>query len=188
MNQSGWELSKLPAWMEDSSLLVDLSVISIRLKDLQREDLEILGRLPALRILHLEMNHRGRRIIGGFAFGAGSFPSLVHYKLQNIGAVVFQNGAMRRLQMLEFTCPVRETRELAGGFDLGNLLSLQHVHVYVEAQGASKEEVMEAKAALVHATENHPNHPTLEMYGGFVEGAVPTVVIRWLTISLTHLF
>ncbi|CAD6256555.1 unnamed protein product [Miscanthus lutarioriparius] len=140
MNQVCWGLSKLPAWMEDSSLLVDLSVISIRLKDLQREDLEILGRLPALRILHLEMNHRGRRIIGGFAFGAGSFPSLVHYKLQNIGAVVFQNGAMRRLQMLEFTCPVRETRELAGGFDLGNLLSLQHVHVYVEAQGASKEE------------------------------------------------
>ncbi|KAF8673141.1 hypothetical protein HU200_048689 [Digitaria exilis] len=107
-----WWISKLPAWMEHSSLLVDLSFISIFLTKLRREDLEILGRLPALRILHLKTRyHRG-----GFIFGAGSFPSLVHCRLDwNITEpvafpVVFQEGAMRRLKRLEFEIHVLETR------------------------------------------------------------------------------
>lgn len=166
---SPW-LSKLPAWMEDSSLLVDLSFISIFLKNLWREDLEILGRLPALRILHLIGRHEQR----GYVFGAGSFPSLVDCRIERYNieplafSVVFQEGAMPRLERLEFECHVLETREIASGyggleFGLGNLPSLQHVQVFLGAKGASKEEVAEVKAALVHATEIHPNHPTLKM-------------------------
>ncbi|WVZ50570.1 hypothetical protein U9M48_001812 [Paspalum notatum var. saurae] len=180
-------LPKLPAWiMKHYSLLVDLSVISIQVKELQREDLEGLGRLPALRVLHLKVYPKGYAIIGGFAFGTGSFRCLVQYKLlyANIGAVVFQSGAMPKLTRLEFRCPVRETREMAGGdggFDLGlgNLPSLQHVEVDMENEGASEEEAMETKAALLHAVEIHPNHPTLKMYGGiggFVEGVAATLL------------
>ncbi|CAN6372649.1 unnamed protein product [Urochloa humidicola] len=181
LRQYGGWFPKLPGWM-DSSLLFDLSILSIGIEVLQREDLEILGRLPALRILHLNVRHESRPIIGGFAFGAGSFPCLVHYKVNKVFPVMFQERSMQRLAMLEFTCPVKETREIAGtggcfnlDIGLGNLPSLEHVKVYLVAKGISKEEVMEAKAALMHAAEIHPNHPTLKIYGGFVEDSNQTM-------------
>jgi hypothetical protein len=203
LHRLGNKLSNLPAWMGDSSLLVDLSVISIGLAKLQSEDLEILGRLPALRILHLEVVYPADPIIGGFAFRAGSFPCLVHYKVQRwvFNVLMFQEGAMPRLAVLEFTCPVRETREIAGGsggftLDLGfgNLPSLERVEVVLEAKGASKEEVTEVKAAMVHAAEIHPNHPTLQMklllkkYGDFVAGEVTKGFTSPLAACCPHLF
>nr|CAB3491890.1 unnamed protein product [Digitaria exilis] len=131
-------LSKLPAWMEHSSLLVDLSFIYICLTKLQQEDLEILGRLPALRILELEGRNQS-----GFVFGSGSFPSLLDCRLPRYIAkpvafpVVFQEGAMPRLERLEFAIHVWETREIASGcggleFGLGNLPSLQHVELFLK--------------------------------------------------------
>jgi hypothetical protein len=43
---------------------------------------------------------------------------------------------------------------------LGNLTSLQEVHAYLQCEGASREEAEQAKAALTHAAEMHPNHPS----------------------------
>jgi len=59
---------------------------------------------------------------------------------------------------------VREARGVAssdGGLDLGlgNLPSLQHFEAELRCEGASKEEAEQAKAALTHAAEMHPNHP-----------------------------
>ncbi|CAL4980361.1 unnamed protein product [Urochloa decumbens] len=173
-------LYKLPAWMDYSSLLVDLSVISIGMVKLQREDLEILGRLPALRILQLKMYNGEDRIGGLFTFRAGSFPCLVHYHYRMWGeedshaVVSFQEGAMPVLAVLDISWPLRESREITGAgtdvFDLGlgNLPSLENVTVMVATEGVSKEEVMEARAALVHAAEIHPNRPTLRIYDDLV--------------------
>jgi hypothetical protein len=188
--------------MGDSSLLIDLSVISICLAKLQRQDLEILGRLPALRVLHLVVYDEDP-IIGGFAFGAGSFPCLVHYEVRRwvSNVLMFQEGAMPRLAVLEFTCPVRETREIAGGdggftLDLGfgNLPSLERVEVVLDAEGASKKEVTEMKAAMEHAAEIHPNHPTLKIFGDHYflsqilnEGALAAPVALSLYLSVNFL-
>jgi hypothetical protein len=188
--------------MGDSSLLIDLSVISIGLAKLRREDLEIImGRLPALCVLRLEVRRRDY-IIGGFAFGAGSFPCLVHYEVHGVSNVLmFQEGAMPRLAVLWFTCPVRETREIAGGdggftldLGIGNLPSLERVEVDLDAEGASKEEVTEVKAAMVHAAEIHPNHPTLKIFGDHYflsqilnEGALAAPVALSLYLSVNFL-
>ncbi|KAK3120559.1 hypothetical protein QOZ80_9AG0689910 [Eleusine coracana subsp. coracana] len=49
----GYWFSKLPYWMNPS--LLHLAFLSITLRELQQKDLEILGRLPALRNLDLEV-------------------------------------------------------------------------------------------------------------------------------------
>lgn len=79
--------------------------------------------------------------------------------------VVFQQGAMPRLARLHLAFPVRETREIAGGFDLGlgNLTMLQDVTFLLRRLGASKGEVEEAEAALRHAIQIHPNRPKVEI-------------------------
>ncbi|KAL6654693.1 hypothetical protein ACP70R_008158 [Stipagrostis hirtigluma subsp. patula] len=156
--------SKLPAWLNPSHVpqLMDLFIC---VRELQQEGLEILGRLPALRRLGLDLEITGR-----FVVGAGLFPYLVECKLggEDEGHVVlFQQEAMPMLKSLELTMAVRETREINGGFDLGlgNLPSLQDVEVWFRCGGASEEEEEEAKAAMGHAIEIHPNHPTLEVDG-----------------------
>jgi hypothetical protein len=155
------------AYVVNPSYLVDLSSLYIGVRGLQQQDLEILGRLPALCDLFLTVDHEHQQIHGRFTVGSCSFPCLVHCRMEGFGGpVVFQQGAMPRLAELELEIPVRETREISGGFDLdlGNLLSLQVVEVWFRSGGASKEEEMEAKAAVMHAIELHPNHPTLRTY------------------------
>ncbi|WVZ87986.1 hypothetical protein U9M48_034555 [Paspalum notatum var. saurae] len=161
-------LSTLPAWV-NPSLLPDLSLLPIQVRGLLQQDLEILGRLPALRHLDLRVGHEDLGIHGRFSVGAGSFPCLVLCWLLGFGGlVVFQHGAMPRVVNLQLQfqlLPVQETREINCAFDLGlgNLPSLQDVRVRFRSGGSSEEELQEAKAAVRHAIEVHPNHPELSI-------------------------
>ncbi|CAL4982966.1 unnamed protein product [Urochloa decumbens] len=161
--------STLPNWM-NPSLQRNLSFLWISVRELKQEDLEILGRLPALGYLNLKVHNENLGILGSFFVGAGSFPCLVFCSLWGFGGpVVFKQGAMRRLTSLRFTFPIRETREIAGNnvdlaLGLGNLTSLQDVIIRLRSVDASKEKVEEVRTALRHVAETHPNHPTVELY------------------------
>ncbi|CAL4991220.1 unnamed protein product [Urochloa decumbens] len=161
--------SRLPDWMNSS--LRDLSFLRISVRELHQDDLKILGRLPALRHLYLMVDHENLKIPRRFIIGARSFPCLVGCRLLGfLGAVVFQQGAMMRLASLAFTFHAREVREMTssdGRLNLGleNLLSLQDVLVYFRCRGANEMEVAEAKAALSHAFEIHPNHLEYDIWG-----------------------
>ncbi|RCV39050.1 hypothetical protein SETIT_8G192200v2 [Setaria italica] len=162
--QSSCWFSTLPAWV-NPSLLLDLTKLKIAVRELHQADLEILGRLPALRFLFLEVDNKNLGILAGFVVGAGAFPCLVRcYFLGLVWPVVFQHGAMPRLRWLMFfPFYVGETRGIAcndGSLDLGlgNLPSLQDVHAFLYAAG--KEEGEQTKAALMHEAKMHPNHPS----------------------------
>jgi hypothetical protein len=165
--QSCW-FSTLPSWM-NPGLLPHLSAVSIAVRELQQEDLNILGRFKALRYLNLEVNHENLGIHGAFIFGSGFFPDLVRCELGFVGPVVFQQGAMPRLTSLWFSpFSVLVDREIDGSSDcldlgLGNLPLIQEVVVNLRSEGASEEEVEEVKATLRHAAEMHPNNPTLRI-------------------------
>jgi len=165
-----WFLT-LPVWV-NPSLVPVLTCLFIAVRELHQGDLDILGRLPALRSLCLRVKHKKLGILDGFVVGAGAFPYLVYcYFLRFVWPVVFQQGAMPRLRELELRplFYVREARGTAsndGGFDmgLGNLPSLQSIIAEVRCEGAGKEEAEQAKAALTHAAEMHPNHPYHNIY------------------------
>ncbi|KAK8448017.1 hypothetical protein SEVIR_8G200500v4 [Setaria viridis] len=165
----GW-FSTLPAWV-NPSLLLDLTNLNIPVRELHQADLEILGRLPALRFLSLKLDNKNLGILAGFVVGAGAFPCLVRcYFCQFVWPVVFQQGAMPRLRELMFSqFYVGEARGIAcndGSLDLGlgNLPSLQFVEAYLKCDGAGKEEAEQAKAALMHEAEMHPNHPSRQIH------------------------
>ncbi|CAL4979418.1 unnamed protein product [Urochloa decumbens] len=164
--RSCW-FSTLPSWM-NRSVLPNLSFLWIAVKELQVKDLEILGRLPALHSLELEVDHVSLGIHGRFVVGAGLFPCLVHCKFWGfIEPVVFQQGAMPRLRELYidllFMWEARETTNGDGSLDMGirNLPLLQDVFIEFRSEVASTEEVERVKATLRRAAEIHPNHPRL---------------------------
>jgi hypothetical protein len=154
------------------SLVPDLTRLYIDVRELHQVDLEILGRLPALRSLWLEVDNKNLGILQGFVVGAGSFPCLVSCCFsQFVWPVVFQQGAMPRLRELYLLALfyVREARGIAcsdGGLDLGlgNLPSLQWVAADLQCAGANKEKAEQAKAALTLAARMHPNHPNHDIH------------------------
>ena len=123
--------------------------------------------MASLRSLRLAVDNKNLGIFQGFIVGAGSFPYLVFCLFsQFVWPVIFQQGAMPRLRELHLwpLFYVREGRGIGSsnsGLDLGlgNLPSLQRVVAELRCEGASKEEAKQAKAALTHAAEMHPNHP-----------------------------
>ncbi|EES08872.1 hypothetical protein BDA96_05G208600 [Sorghum bicolor] len=133
--QSCW-FSRLPDWMNPSPL--GLSFLWINVRELRQEDLETLGRLPALRHLYLKLDHEKLKIPRRFIVGACSFPCLVECRLLGfMGAVFFHQGAMIKLRNLSLTLYARDVREIMASSDgsccfdlgLGNLLSLQEFRV-----------------------------------------------------------
>ncbi|CAL4957680.1 unnamed protein product [Urochloa decumbens] len=166
--RSCW-FSTLPAWMSQS-VLPNLSFLWIAVRELQLKDLEILGRLPVLHSLELEVDHVSLGVCGRFNIGVGLFPCLVYCKFWGfVEPVVFQQGAMPRLRELYldlfFMWEARETTTSDGGPDLslGNLPLLQNVFIEFRSEVASTEEVEQVKATLRRAAEIHPNHPRLTM-------------------------
>ena len=144
-----------------------LTCLRIAVRELHQVDLDILGRLPALRHLWLMVDNKNLGILQGLIVSPGSFPCLEFcYFFEFVWPVVFQKGAMPRLAWLRLwrLFYAREARGIGssdGGLDLGlgNLPSLQDVKAMLRCEGASKEEAEQAKAALTRAAEMHPNHP-----------------------------
>ncbi|CAO2144818.1 unnamed protein product [Urochloa humidicola] len=164
--RSCW-FSTLLAWM-NRSVLSSLSFLWIAVRELQLKDLEILGRLPALHSLELEVDHVSLGIHERFVVGAGSFPCLVHCKFWGfVEPVVFQQGAMPKLRELYldllFMWEARETTIGDGSLGMGirNLPLLQDVFIEFRSEVVSTEEVERVKATLRRAAEIHPNHPRL---------------------------
>ena len=160
--RSCW-FSTLPAWMA-SALIPNLSFLWIAVRELQPKDLEILGRLPALHSLELEVDHVNLGILGRFIVGSELFPCLVHCKFWGfVEPVVFQEGAMPRLKELYFDLFfISSDRDLDMGME--NLPLLQDVFIEFRSEVASTEEVDHAKTALRRGAEIHPNHPRLTIY------------------------
>jgi len=160
--RSCW-FSTLPAWMA-SALIPNLSFLWIAVRELQPKDVEVLGRLPALHSLELEVDHVNLGILGRFIVGSELFPCLVHCKFWGfVEPVVFQEGAMSRLKELYFDLFfISSDRDLDMGME--NLPLLQDVFIEFRSEVASTEEVDQAKTALRRGAEIHPNHPRLTIY------------------------
>nr|CAB3492063.1 unnamed protein product [Digitaria exilis] len=155
------DISGMAHWM-NPSYLPHLTYLCVTVLQLQQEDLDIIGSLPALRDLDLSV-HSGLSI----TIDGSLFPNLVRCKLLNfMPPVVFRQGAMPRLIDLEFTFNVRQTRRVAGSIDnlefgLENLRVLQNILVRFTGRSDTKKEREEAMDVLRHAVEIHPNRPKL---------------------------
>ncbi|EEE52195.1 hypothetical protein OsJ_34074 [Oryza sativa Japonica Group] len=171
---SVWEefspLSTLPKWINSS--LTNLSYLSIIVKILRQEDLGVLGDLPALCSLHLQVIDVADEMLvilshsGGNGHARSAFQCLSNFNFTSPAMVLaFRHGAMQRLQILSFRFQLKKTKVFHCDFDLGleNLTSLKTVHFGVDCRYARLWEVQTAEAALRNATSLNLNCPTLDL-------------------------
>nr|UBY07530.1 NBS-LRR disease resistance protein [Dasypyrum villosum] len=164
------KLSALRGWIKrDPTHLSNLSeLFLISVKEVQQEDVEIIGGLLSLRRLFIKITHQTQRLL---VIRTDGFRCMVVFHLDcgSAAQIMFESGALPRAEVVAFSLGVRVTKEDGNcGFDLGlqgNLLSLQRrVKVYMYCGGARVGEAKEAKAAVRHALDAHPNHPLISIY------------------------
>nr|BBF89321.1 putative CC-NBS-LRR resistance protein MLA13 [Oryza barthii]BBF89324.1 putative CC-NBS-LRR resistance protein MLA13 [Oryza barthii] len=158
-------LSTLPRWI--NSLLSCLTDLSIMVRILRKEHLNILADLRLLNSLDLEVvEATGTRLeINGHAT---AFFHLGNLKFASRAmGLVFRPGAMQKLQKLYLCFDVAETKDVHGDFDfafagLENLTSLKTVNVDIDCRCSRLWEVEAAEAAL-RTTNLNPNNPSLDL-------------------------
>ncbi|CAO2150184.1 unnamed protein product [Urochloa humidicola] len=164
------QFSKLPAWM-NGQCLPKLCKLKVLVNDVDEQDLRNLGTLRELRDLALSTtrNHRLKLTI----CGCGGFQDLKFLHL--ISPLQFVQGAMPRLEDMVLCIKVFALKDANISFDFGleNLSSLQSLTVGVDCADASPEEVEEAEAAIRHAVDIHPNHPSLSVVRSYEDKMGP---------------
>lgn len=163
--------STVPRWM--SSLLA-LSTLRISLRTLGQEDLQILGSIPHLSDLHISVkehtqNDGENKLVIGMVY---PFLCLKRLEIHKITGVVFEQGAMQKLQTLVLGFGVRKRMDQFSNFDFGleNLISLVYVSVEMSYFNSKPDEVVGARTAILKAVSMNPNKPKLQL-----EKVIPSI-------------
>ncbi|CAN6328934.1 unnamed protein product [Urochloa humidicola] len=149
---------KIPEWL---SSLVNLNYLQISINKLRQETLNILGDLPSLLSLTLyshEPDPKERLVICN-----NMFQCLKRLLLCcEVGLLMFEAGAMPRLQALEFQIMANEVQSVCNTPDLGicHLSSLSHLYVWIDCGDARAEEVHALEAAIRASAKLLPKCPT----------------------------
>ncbi|WVZ50575.1 LOW QUALITY PROTEIN: hypothetical protein U9M48_001817 [Paspalum notatum var. saurae] len=161
-------IPQLPRWF---SSLSELSYLSIRVKRLRQDDLQLLGSLPLLRFLRLEARRAGDIDEQRFVIGADQqhFCSLEKFEFSQFEIfTVFAKGAMPKVQNLKLYFELRDfqVQETTVFRDicLGHLTSLKHVIIGLYCYNTRNiREVEDVEAMMRDAISMHPSHPTLKL-------------------------
>ncbi|XP_039778020.1 disease resistance protein RGA5-like [Panicum virgatum] len=156
--------TSLPTWIRPAILLL-LSYVDITVVQVRREDIQVLGRLQALRYLYLGVGNK--QVLERFMVRPDAFPCAITCIFSKLAMVpsTFPPGAMPRLEKFIFGIQLEDF--LRGEFTtddlaLGHLPSLQDVQVYLSGRWKVSEEVVtKVKEKLRHEADGHPNHPSL---------------------------
>ncbi|XP_052135154.1 disease resistance protein PIK6-NP-like [Oryza glaberrima] len=183
-----FKFSGLPVWI-NSSLLLNLTHLDVSVHVVQEQDMETLGRLPELCYLKLNSDYtrlvsirngdlqrylfrklrffvspflfarfddsHGRENDGGICIAVA--PSIMMPSLESLVFCVY----VRFLKDMVEMQPGFDNLHMQLGFEKVASSSLQRVTATIQCEDATAAEVEEAKTALAHAADLHPNRPTL---------------------------
>ncbi|XP_047042966.1 disease resistance protein PIK6-NP-like [Lolium rigidum] len=159
----GGRFSGLPTWIKrNTAHLSDLSYLHIEVKKLWQDEVQILGRLPALRRLYL---HGARQPPGLMLIDGFHCTIYFSFVFESPGQLLFQRGALPRAEEVIFSSHATPKGGDGGDdnvdhFGLCNLMSLQKLDVTVHSAVRYRER-RELQAALTHVLHAHRNHPII---------------------------
>nr|CAE04542.2 OSJNBa0040D17.10 [Oryza sativa Japonica Group] len=158
----GESISMVNIWQ---SSLVSIRRLALTIKDIDQDDLQVLGSIPSLTNLYLclDPDQNERSIAISDIHG---FQQLEPFTFQSTHTgLMFEAGSMPRLGQLSFGINVANFKSTYGGFCLGiqHLSCLTMVSVSTNRLGAKLGYVEAVEDAFRCMVEAHPNQPTLEI-------------------------
>ncbi|KAM3195351.1 hypothetical protein ACQJBY_071459 [Aegilops geniculata] len=128
---------RLPKWVNSTSL-PQLSILEIEVEELQADDIQIIGMLPALLCLVLSARH----VMGTLVVGADAFPNVTCCKFERFltSPCLFPPGAMPRVEHLQFEVSALSITSGEVDCGLGHLPSVEQIKVILRVGNFSYEE------------------------------------------------
>ncbi|CAN6362824.1 unnamed protein product [Urochloa humidicola] len=156
---------QLPRWFLSLS---ELSYLSIWVQKLREDDFEMLGALPELLYLDIQLTSDAPTVEERWEIGKiKPFQSLVefHFTHSTRFWLIFAPGAMPKLQSLGLRFAVVGWNRESDGFLVGleNLVSLKNVSTQVVCTQSQVEEVEDVESRIRDVVGIHPNRPVLEL-------------------------
>ncbi|OEL18744.1 hypothetical protein BAE44_0020237, partial [Dichanthelium oligosanthes] len=153
----------LPTWISPASLVL-LSYLEIWVVQVRREDIQVLGKLQALRYLKVYVSDH-KQVLEKFMISPDVFPCVIECRFHGFTTVpsMFPPGAMPRLEEFRFRIQLEDFSRgefTADDLALGHLPSLHSVIVCLYGKrNVSEEVVRKVEEKLRHEADVHPNHP-----------------------------
>ncbi|XP_066326637.1 disease resistance protein RGA5-like [Miscanthus floridulus] len=155
----GWH-SRLPRWIGQLQNLHDLQ---LAVKEVHGDDIRILAQLASLTNLHVKIQATPRE---NMVICRAGFPVLKHFEIgcSRMSYLIFEAGAMPRLQMLEVYFNASGW-DKHGGAPTGieHLSGLKEITVRISGRGARESNRRAALSALRNAADAHPGCPTTDI-------------------------
>jgi hypothetical protein len=155
----GWH-SRLPRWIGQLQNLHDLQ---LSVKEVLGDDIRILAQLASLTNLHVKIQATPRE---NMVICRTGFPVLKHFEVgcSRMSYLIFEAGAMPRLQMLEVYFNASGW-DKHGGAPTGieHLSGLKEITVRISGRGARESNRRAALSALRNAVDAHPGCPTADI-------------------------
>ncbi|XP_066326514.1 disease resistance protein RGA5-like [Miscanthus floridulus] len=155
----GWH-SRLPRWIGQLQNLHDLQ---LAVKEVHGDDIRILAQLASLTNLHVKIQATPRE---NMVICRAGFPVLKHFEIgcSRMSYLIFEAGAMPRLQMLEVYFNASGW-DKHGGAPTGieHLSGLKEITVRISGRGARESNRRAALSALRNAADAHPGYPTTDI-------------------------
>ncbi|XP_073359980.1 disease resistance protein Pik-2-like [Aegilops tauschii subsp. strangulata] len=153
-------LPKPPKWLAPT--VTSLTHLNINLSEITEEDINILGRMPALISLELWFKtvRKERLIVQGNGFRSLKEFYFIHsYYFAGARYLLFEEGALPKVEKLQvpFYVSVAEAYGLYLGIE--HLPCLKDAEVSIYNEGATASESKVAVVSIRNEANTHPNHP-----------------------------
>jgi disease resistance protein RPM1 len=164
------EISMLPSWINPESV-GHLSQLHIIVSQLRRADIQVLGMLPALRHLNVQVSgDHIQTLERSFVVSPDAFPVMITCELSGNFAMVpsmFPQGAMPRLETFNFRIQLEDFSQGEFTVDdlaLGHLPSLKRVvAVLYGEENVGGEVARKVEEKLRREADVHPNNPSIRV-------------------------
>ncbi|KAM3223706.1 hypothetical protein ACQJBY_057209 [Aegilops geniculata] len=162
---TGYYLPKMPKWIVPA--LTNLAYLNINLIEATKEDLWLLGEMPALLRLSITFRtvQKERLTVQGAAFPCLKEFNLIRtFRCASAIYLTFEEGALPKLEKLELPLFVSVAEAYGFYLGLGHLPCLRDAQVTLCNDVATSSEIKSAAAGSIRNEANgHPNHPRLSI-------------------------
>ncbi|KAF7012515.1 hypothetical protein CFC21_026700 [Triticum aestivum] len=178
----------VPRWMCSMSFLFSLS---ITLETLVEEDLQVLGSIPSLSELHIQVKNptqgRENRLVVGSGY---PFQCLTRFTVKShTMEMKFARGAMQNLHTLQlYSSNLHDTLVQFGDLVLGleNLSLLEHISVEFGSGNVTDEEMRNVRNAVQKEIDMNRNMPIL-MFPGTAEEKADDFIRKYRSELKKHI-
>ncbi|CAO2142419.1 unnamed protein product [Urochloa humidicola] len=152
-------LNRIPEWFRS---LPSLAYLSIDIKEVKNEDIQLLSALPSL--IHLSLSSKAMPT-EKLVISSNGFSLLRDFHLFSARAdLTFEAEAMQKIEKLLLSLHILPGETYSFSINISQFMCLKKIDISINGKGAAVSQLFaDLDVAIRKAADEHPNHPIVNM-------------------------